>query len=333
MNRNGNIDFIKGILVILVILGHVIPGVLQETFSRYFIYSFHMPLFIAVSGYLVPTQKLNYQSRIDILHKYWYRLIVPWICAVNIYFIIKNFPDIAKLDLIAYVELYYKPYFHLWFTVAYLLYLYLFYLLNVKLNLKPFIIAILSLPICIIYKFYTPPFTNPFPAQIWWVINNLRPYYFIFFILGILIRNYGAKISDIAEKRLLFISGIMSMAFICMVIYNFFYPLQIFDAALYFFNVPFALFIIICCKRRVFPRSRLLEFIGCYSYPFYLWHMVGVLIAINIVKNDHSAFYYLICLFWNVLIGLLCKYAKNNRHINYCFIGTNNIAEFDRRQP
>ena len=85
MNRNGNIDFIKGILVILVILGHVIPGVLQETFSRYFIYSFHMPLFIAVSGYLVPTQKLNYQSRIDILHKYWYRLIVPWICAVNIY--------------------------------------------------------------------------------------------------------------------------------------------------------------------------------------------------------------------------------------------------------
>lgn len=167
MNRNGNIDFIKGILVILVILGHVIPGVLQETFSRYFIYSFHMPLFIAVSGYLVPTQKLNYQSRIDILHKYWYRLIVPWICAVNIYFIIKNFPDIAKLDLIAYVELYYKPYFHLWFTVAYLLYLYLFYLLNVKLNLKPFIIAILSLPICIIFKFYTPPFTNPFPAQIW----------------------------------------------------------------------------------------------------------------------------------------------------------------------
>ena len=147
--------------------------------------------------------------------------------------------------------------------------------------------------------------------------KSLKQHYFIFFILGILIRNYGAKISDIAEKRLLFISGIMSMAFICMVIYNFFYPLQIFDAALYFFNVPFALFIII----------------GCYSYPFYLWHMVGVLIAINIVKNDHSAFYYLICLFWNVLIGLLCKYAKNNRHLNYYFIGTNNIAEFDRRQP
>ena len=73
---------LKGILVILVILGHVIPGVLQETFSRYFIYSFHMPLFIAVSGYLVPTQKLNYQSRIDILHKYWYRLIVPWILSL-----------------------------------------------------------------------------------------------------------------------------------------------------------------------------------------------------------------------------------------------------------
>ena len=50
--RNKNIDLIKGILVLLVIIGHVLKGSLSENLARYIIYSFHMPLFIAIAGYL-----------------------------------------------------------------------------------------------------------------------------------------------------------------------------------------------------------------------------------------------------------------------------------------
>jgi fucose 4-O-acetylase-like acetyltransferase len=49
-------DSLKGWLMILVIVGHVIQGVLSDSFASNhvwnLIYSFHMPAFMAVSGWL-----------------------------------------------------------------------------------------------------------------------------------------------------------------------------------------------------------------------------------------------------------------------------------------
>lgn len=55
--RDTNIDFVKGLGIILLILGHISDGDLQRV-----IYSFHMPLFVIVSGYLFknPANKKNY---------------------------------------------------------------------------------------------------------------------------------------------------------------------------------------------------------------------------------------------------------------------------------
>lgn len=47
--RDRNIDAVKGIAIILVVMGHIctgIPGLVK------WIYSFHMPLFFLISGYL-----------------------------------------------------------------------------------------------------------------------------------------------------------------------------------------------------------------------------------------------------------------------------------------
>ena len=55
MKRNLHIDSVKGILLILVILGHVIQMTDSSSFSQKlfdFLYIFHMPLFIYISGYL-----------------------------------------------------------------------------------------------------------------------------------------------------------------------------------------------------------------------------------------------------------------------------------------
>lgn len=51
------IDFIKGLLIILVFWGHLIVGEQRTTFLRYVIYSFHMPIFIGVSGFLFNIKK------------------------------------------------------------------------------------------------------------------------------------------------------------------------------------------------------------------------------------------------------------------------------------
>ena len=49
-------DALKGWLMILVIIGHaiqsVLGGICEQTHLWNMIYSFHMPAFIAVSGYL-----------------------------------------------------------------------------------------------------------------------------------------------------------------------------------------------------------------------------------------------------------------------------------------
>lgn len=83
-------DVLKGFAVILVVLGHCIQEGSGEAFSArslyfydklyQFIYSFHMPLFIAVSGYLCRESMERAESRseqITLLKKRAVRLLAP----------------------------------------------------------------------------------------------------------------------------------------------------------------------------------------------------------------------------------------------------------------
>ena len=71
-DRWHGIDFCKGILIILVFVGHLVPGELRNTFIRYTIYQFHMPLFIALSGFLFDVEKKS-QNPINVLNGCWQR--------------------------------------------------------------------------------------------------------------------------------------------------------------------------------------------------------------------------------------------------------------------
>ncbi|WP_369414051.1 acyltransferase family protein [Desertivirga xinjiangensis] len=75
--RFRNIDLLKGLLIILVIVGHVLQGKLSESIWRYFIYAFHMPLFISIGGFLLNFQKLKELSLSNLLWKYVERIIIP----------------------------------------------------------------------------------------------------------------------------------------------------------------------------------------------------------------------------------------------------------------
>lgn len=72
MKRNIPLDITKGIGILLVILGHFdsiqdIPSGLY-TPLRTFIYSFHMPLFFIVSGYLYKARSIKETLKKDIVH-------------------------------------------------------------------------------------------------------------------------------------------------------------------------------------------------------------------------------------------------------------------------
>ena len=62
MRRDKRIDALRGLLMILVVLGHVIQYVYEpKDFDNNIlfrvIYSFHMPLFMCVSGYVTGLRK------------------------------------------------------------------------------------------------------------------------------------------------------------------------------------------------------------------------------------------------------------------------------------
>ena len=95
-NRLESIDRMKGIAILLVIIGHIIQfnnidgGTNNKIFN--IIYSFHMPLFFILSGYVATSggsKIVNLSSFLNFLWKKVYTLVLPlltWTLLVNKYF-------------------------------------------------------------------------------------------------------------------------------------------------------------------------------------------------------------------------------------------------------
>ncbi len=90
--RNLGLDILKSVLAWLVILGHILQIQITNGNSEvsiwaieYFIYSFHMPLFIAITGYLMYGKRIEVQAFIK---KRSIQLLVPclvWGLLIGIY--------------------------------------------------------------------------------------------------------------------------------------------------------------------------------------------------------------------------------------------------------
>ncbi|EPR1413490.1 acyltransferase family protein [Citrobacter koseri] len=73
MTRRTDIDIYRGLGILLVVLGHV--SFLSPSWHK-IIYSFHMPAFFILSGYLVNVKNLELKPWIFIIQRF-YRLIIP----------------------------------------------------------------------------------------------------------------------------------------------------------------------------------------------------------------------------------------------------------------
>lgn len=114
--RNRSVDAVKGILIFLVVIGHVLLGTLDENIIRYTIYSFHMPAFFFVSGYLLDMERLAGQGYWSVLSKYWKRMLAEWSVAWLVYtaYVLRH----GNFDWMDVVQNLYAPFYHLWFVPA-----------------------------------------------------------------------------------------------------------------------------------------------------------------------------------------------------------------------
>lgn len=176
------IDIAKGIGIVLVVVGHCIPDATSPTgisvpayrWLHDVIYSFHMPLFFFLAGFMVSRQKMlaRAQKPLDLVRKRILRLLVPYIfvglCYAPFKMLLSRFAnkpyDISTLwQMVIGIN----PDGELWF-------LYALFVITVIAALFAFRISLLGLMAAAALLIWNP----------WGIITN----FLFFFLLGIYMR-------------------------------------------------------------------------------------------------------------------------------------------------
>lgn len=192
------IDNIKGLLIILVVLGHSIQatglGVETNIINR-FIYSFHMPAFMAISGFLCYNEGVLDLKKI--IKKKVECLLLPYFAWTVILTILTPSLSLSS-SLIEGSSLWF-----LWVLFAFFIMYYLTSYTSSNICFKySFEISLLLfwMLCCYLsaYKYFNLP---------------LIAYHFPFFVLGIIIKKYNVRIKEFKHPNFLFAYWIIGSFF------------------------------------------------------------------------------------------------------------------------
>lgn len=306
------LDNLKAILIVLVILGHVIQGSIedyQHNFLFRFIYSFHMPLFLAISGYL--TYKPKHDS--GLIKKRAVQLLVPFVVWAFLSPVLQK--GVVDIDAAFNALLY--PDNGLWFLYNLFVYSAIFNILeriSDKFAKKQEMIlcAFVFLLVCAMAVFKTK-FNC---SQLCW--------YLPFFVIGYYMRKY----SELVEKReslILVLGGVIfvvGMPFWMMREDPLFYKwINLGGAFAYLYRwvvmMAGCVFFFILGKRYLNMPLKWLnklgrKTLGIYALQFTILHYLGVLLPVeNLYMNIlfQTVACVIICYFLTVGIGKI-KYLR-----------------------
>lgn len=290
---NYSIDVVKGILILLVILGHVILGTIQNNFIRFFIYTFHMPMFLFISGYLVNLNKLRLYSYSGLIKHYASRMLSWWLLA---WYIFTTITQYGNLSLKIYIVQFIHPYYHLWYVPSVFFMICFIYIITkkIKFNNKFFWIIIFSWGILFkILSIY---------------INIPRLCYlsdFIYFSIGLYCSN--KKISDIKAWKFGWIIYTLATCILYLFAQNTI-PYKYCNIIL----LPFVIMLLIrwlypSITKKQLPYNELLIYCGQNSLHIYLWHVLPIIIYKHYLPNN--IYYYLTSL---LTFSLFLFYAKKH---------------------
>lgn len=153
LKRNNEVDFIKGLLIILMIFGHISHS--NEILINIvdYIYIFHMPIFLFLSGYYFNLKRKPLQSITITMNK----IFIPYIIFITIYLFILYYVNqiglqtsnyIGHISLVSYLNyVFIEPIGAYWFLHTLILFSLIVYitLLTCKSNINiTFIIILFS---------------------------------------------------------------------------------------------------------------------------------------------------------------------------------------------
>ncbi len=295
--RSDVIDCAKGILILLVILGHFTPWPKSWEPVRDWIYFFHMPLFFGISGFLTNVNKLQLESWWEFISRSFHRFLFPWIVAGVVFTIVVLFkekiPPADSPEAIFWMIVH--PWYHLWFIPALFGMLVITKLLF-NMHVSPIGLTIISI----------------FLSATWMLLNDNNIY-------G---DDHLAKFGDkrfltmwpffcggIFAKRLLNGQNVRRMlgpaVVFTLILCSIFWINTKFSAGserdMLWLVTNLALILLGASLLQSFdPRvhlNSLLTWMGRNTLPIYLWHVLGILFARSVLSPKKSIF-----LFWVVSI-------------------------------
>jgi len=251
----------KGILILLVIFTHCLP----PGMILYFNYLFHMPVFMAISGFLLKRSVFN-KGLINYLKSMAKRLIIPWVIACVIYLPLHlGWQHIGKYSFINFLY----PYFHLWYIPAFLLAGIISYCV-IRFKLSAWLVLLITGFVTVVWYLVYRDNSAPVDRQPLYYFGEKRFYaYAYFFILGFSLRNNLIKL----HLRPLYLLTTLLMAF-AGIVWSVYANQFLYITVVLFmiFNTSLVLYLVIYIAPRNWMQHKFLLFINKQSLGIYLYH-------------------------------------------------------------
>lgn len=319
-NRSKLLDALKGCLIFLVCLGHGIQYNTYEDHSLFWndvvfksIYSFHMPLFMALSGYL--TISLFKDFSLNKLKRKMLSLVVPiisWSTLYSIYLVINEGGSVSLYKLIS---VYLFGLWYLWALIMSCVTLFLF------INKKYLLLAFMMVAVFAGKKYYT----------IYMFI-----YTFPYYIVGYCLASTKSNLLRNAENSYVLI--LLAAIFICSVFYwnkeTYIYVTHMDFTSANLENIVMrwiigainSAFFVLLIKKLKVESCDWIVFIGTRSLTIYI---ISIFVQQNILPlfptNDPvlaiiQAAMYAMC---TVILGLIISFLMGkNRYISFLLAGS-----------
>lgn len=304
----------------MVITGHIILGEITENLGSYIIYSFHMPIFIGISGYLLNYNKIGQLNFSKLFSKYFYRAILPWLIAVVFYLFASKYNQLHLKNIIpSFLNSLWLPFYHLWFIEAFLSWIFIAWAAN-KLKISITALLIISFVVALfasVMQHYPQlyqhiRYVNTIGDML---MYDFRPFYFMFFVFGIYLKVNPPKMNAVLNIGLV---AIFSVGTIML----FYFPNSMASIGLFFLlNLSLLNLLIGLANKDALPHSKPVEWAGVNSLGIYLWHLIPILLLRKIIKPQHAFLFYGVTVITELALLVLINGASKIDFLNVYFLG------------
>lgn len=275
VNNYPAINSVKAMLIVMIIITHSLP----ESMTLYFMYLFHMPVFLGISGFLLKESafKKGFSYYFNKIRK---RLIIPWLIAFAVYLPFQ----LAKLNSTNPLELLLFPFYHLWYIPAYILGSIACYALyKFKIPVRG-MLAATGLITITWYLYFRDIHLSVHDQPLYWLGEKRFYCYLFFFVLGYSFRN-----NLVAIRLTPIITLFITMSSFLLIALCIFRHMSDYFIVLPYlvFNVSLLVLLFLFIAHRPILQNRFWLYINSQSLGIYFYHPI-ILILIYESLGDPS---------------------------------------------